>query len=208
MTSHREIYTIGYAVQSLDSFLQKLKHYNITAVADVRSQPYSRFKPEFDKERLYRFLRHAGIAYAFLGKECGARFSDSQCYINGKADYKRIAQHPLFKKGLSRIKTGMQKYRIVLMCAEKDPITCHRTILICRNLRSRNITIKHILADGSLENNKDSEKRLLKLHHVVERDFFITEKELIEQAYDLQGQKIAYQEETPEKQEFTLELVQ
>ncbi|MCI5148865.1 MAG: DUF488 domain-containing protein, partial [Candidatus Electrothrix sp. MAN1_4] len=103
------------------------------------------------------------MSYVFIGDLCGARIEEPSCCINGKVDYSLVAKNQKFLKGLERIKQGMQEYRIALMCAEKDPITCHRAILICRNLLSDEMKIKHILSDGTVEEHKESEQRLLKL---------------------------------------------
>lgn len=197
-----ELFTIGYAPHTLDSFLSILKKYRITAVADVRSSPYSQFKPEFNKEKLSNYLKEHRIAYVFLGDYCGARIEDSSCYVNGKVNYTLVAENPKFKEGLKRIKNGMENFRIVLMCAEKDPITCHRTILICRNLLSQGIKIKHILSNGRIEQHADSERRLLKLFNLDHSDMFSSEQQRIEDAYSRQGEKIAYQIAEPSNEKW------
>lgn len=188
-----ELFTIGYSPHSLDSFFHVLSKHKITALVDVRSSPYSKYKPEFNKESLTSFLKIKKIAYVFLGDYCGARVDDPSCYVNGKVDYRLVAKNQKFQEGLVRIKKGMENFKIALMCAEKDPITCHRTILICRNLLHPEIKIKHILSDGSLEAHKDSEKRLLKLFKLNEPDLFSNEQEKIDDAYSMQGEKIAYE---------------
>lgn len=198
---NNELFTIGYSPHIPESFLRILKKHKITAIADVRSLPYSQFKPEFNKEKIAEFLKRNGIAYVFLGDVCGARVEDPSCYVNGKVDYSLVAENPNFKEGLKRIISGMEKYRVALMCAEKDPITCHRTILICRNLASRGITIKHILSNGRVEENKASEQRLLKLFNLNNPDMFRSEQQRLNDAYLLQGEKIAYEVAEP-KTEF------
>lgn len=191
------LFTIGYSPHILDSFLRVLEKHHIAAVADVRSSPFSQFKPEFNKDQLAQFLNSHGIAYVFLGDYCGARVEDPSCYINGKVDYVRVAESLKFKKGLERIISGMEKFCIALMCAEKDPITCHRTILICRNLTFRGIAIKHILSNGRLEDHKESEQRLLKLFDLNHPELFRSEQERLNDAYLRQGEKIAYEVAEP-----------
>jgi uncharacterized protein (DUF488 family) len=78
------------------------------------------------------------------------------------------------------------------MCAEKDPMACHRMILICRHLRSAGIEINHILEDGSLETNAESEKRLMRTLKIPETSLFETSEDLVQRAYDIQGEKIAH----------------
>ena len=191
------IFTIGYSSFPLEGFIRTLKEYKINAVADVRSQPYSQFKPDFNREILKEELAKDNIAYVFLGGECGARVDDPGCYIDGKVDYNLVAKNQKFRAGLGRIKRGMEKFNIVLMCAEKDPITCHRTILICRNLASRGINIRHILSNGSIESHKDSELRLLKLYKLNHPDMFRSEQQRLDDAYMRQGKKIAYELSKP-----------
>ncbi|RWX50791.1 hypothetical protein VU01_12634, partial [Candidatus Electrothrix marina] len=111
--------------------------------------------------------------------------------------YNLVAKNQKFRAGLGRIKRGMEKFNIVLMCAEKDPITCHRTILICRNLASRGINIRHILSNGSIESHKDSELRLLKLYKLNHPDMFRSEQQRLDDAYMRQGKKIAYELSEP-----------
>ena len=189
---NNEIFTIGYSTFSLEVFLNTLKKYRINAVADVRSQPYSKFKPEFNHETLKKELSKNNIAYVFLGEECGARVNNPKCYIDGKVSYDLVAQTPKFKNGLERIKKGMKKYNIVLMCAEKDPITCHRAILVCRNLQSAGIKIKHILSNGRVEKHKNSEQRLLSLFNLNHPELFRSDEQRLNDAYSQQADKIAY----------------
>jgi uncharacterized protein (DUF488 family) len=190
----RTVYTIGYSTHTLDSFANVLIEHGVNAVADVRSRPYSRYKPEFNKDSLGIFLKEKGIAYIFLGDLCGARIDAPECYTDGKADFGLIAKHPMFIRGLERIINGMEKYSVALMCAEKDPISCHRTILICRRLRSPNVMIRHILFDGAIEEHHDAEIRLMKLFDLDQPNLFADEHERLDQAYDLQAAKIAYED--------------
>jgi uncharacterized protein (DUF488 family) len=128
----------------------------------------------------------------YLGKELGPRSDDPACYINGKVHYELLSKTPKFKEGLKRIKKGVEGYRVAIMCAEKDPVTCHRTILVCRHLRGKDFQISHILEDGSLEDNSETERRLMKMLKIPEQTLFEQPEELVERAYDLQGERIAY----------------
>lgn len=188
------IYTIGHSNVSSEAFITLLRQHAISAVADVRSQPYSRYLPHFSQGPLKAALREAGIAYVFLGRELGARPDDPGCYQNGRAVYARIAATARFAEGLERLRRGAARERIALLCTEKDPITCHRTILVCRHLREH-ASIAHILADGSLEPHQSLERRLLELHGLHQLNFLNPKSptELLEEAYDRQGEQIAYQ---------------
>jgi uncharacterized protein (DUF488 family) len=190
------LFTIGYANRSLDDFIVLLKRYGINALCDVRSSPYSSRNPQYNRELLKQSLKSQAIEYVFLGEELGARPKDLSCYVDGKAIYQKIAATMLFKKGLERINLGMQKgYAIALMCAEKDPMTCHRTILVCRNLRGSGVDILHIIDQQTVETQTDLEKRLI-AHLRLYPDMFKDSdpNALIERAYDVQGDRIAYVE--------------
>jgi uncharacterized protein (DUF488 family) len=187
----KTIFTIGHSTHTLEYFLSLLTKHGIQAVGDVRSVPYSRRNPQFNREPLMQRLRAADIAYVFLGKELGARSDNPGCYIDGKVQYNYLAKEPAFLEGLGRIRKGIDGHRVALMCAERDPLTCHRTILVCRELRSPDLEIDHILADGAVETNGAAEIRLMSLLN-LRPDMFHSERDCIEQAYEKQGSRIAY----------------
>lgn len=187
-----ELFTIGHSNHSLERFIELLLKHSISVVCDVRSTPYSKYAPQFNRELIQIELKKHNISYVYLGKELGPRSDNKECYINGKVQYNSLAKQPTFIQGLERLREGITKYRIALMCAEKDPIECHRTILVCRNLRSDNFEIKHILEDGKIEHNRELEGRLAEMLKLNQRDLFITNQNPIERAYDIQGEKIAY----------------
>ena len=192
----QNLYTIGHSIHPLPQFLDLLKKYQISAICDVRSAPYSRWQPHFNREPLQQELKRHNIAYVFLGNELGARSSDSSCYdAEGRVQYGRLAQTDAFRRGMGRVLDGMKNYRMALMCVEKDPLTCHRTILVCRHLRrDSDLSILHILDDGTIETHEESEMRLLKLARMEQADLFKSMHEQLEEAYDHQGRRIAYRE--------------
>jgi len=188
------VYTIGHSNHPIEKFIDLLRPHGITAIADVRSAPYSRYHPQFNRESLEALLKKAGIAYVFLGEELGARPKDPACYDNGRVDFGHLAASEKFRRGLDRVITGSRKYRLALMCAEKEPLDCHRTILVCRHLRERGVNIKHILADGSIEDHRQTESRLLKATG-LEPTLFAAgsdESQALEQAYARRAEEIAY----------------
>ncbi len=192
----KELFTIGHSNHSLDHFLELLLAHQVSAIADVRSIPYSKYSPQFNKDVLESALRDANINYIFLGRELGASRSEDSCYIDGQAKYDRIAQLPTFRRGLEKVLQGVEHYRVALMCSESDPITCHRTILVCRELKRicPDLEITHILGDGTGERQEMSEERLVNLHKLQPELFgeLTSTSGLIERAYDLQAEKIAY----------------
>jgi uncharacterized protein (DUF488 family) len=186
-----DIFTIGHSDHRIERFLVLLARHRVDAVADVRSLPRSRFNPQFDRDALTTSLKAAGMRYVFLGEELGARRSEPDCYVDGKARYELIARLPRFHDGLKRLQEGAIRFRIAIMCAEKDPLTCHRSILVCRRLRNL-LSIRHILADGDVEQQEQFERRLMKVVGVNGSDLISTHCEAVEHAYDLQGERIAY----------------
>ena len=194
-----ELFTIGHSNHTIFDFLRLLLSHGVNALVDVRSHPYARFHSQFNREVLAADLKKAKIAYVFLGRELGARRREAACYEGNRADYGLVAKLPIFREGLRRIREGVRKYRIAVMCAERDPIDCHRGILICRHLREEPITIQHIRHDGSLEAHADLEERVVERLKIEpglfdgHRDF----DELVERAYEIQGKRIAYVRKAP-----------
>lgn len=205
MNMRESLFTIGHSTHSLKRFISLLKQQGVTALCDVRSTPYSRFNTQFNREGLKNELKAVGIAYVFLGKELGARSDDPCCYEHGKVQYDRLANTALFRDGLNRVQEGMKKYRIALMCAEREPLECHRTILVSRHLANLDIEVQHIHADGTLESHKSATKRLLRLHNLHEKEMFRSEEELLVTAYKLQEDRIAYsQSPIPDAEEISI----
>jgi len=188
------VYTIGHSTHETDAFVDLLRRHEIHALADVRSSPYSRFNPQYNRETLQRNLEANGIAYVFLGKELGARSEDPACYENGRVQFGRLARTALFEKGIERVLEGAKRYRLALMCAEKDPLECHRTILVARSLVERGVDVRHILEDGALETHDRALDRLLEHFKLDEPDLFRTREDSIVDAYRRQADRIAYAE--------------
>lgn len=186
------VFTIGHSTHSLEYFIALLRKHRVTALCDVRSKPYSRMNPQFNGQNLKQSLRQCGIAYVFLGQELGARSNDPSCYVGGKVQYDRLARTDLFRKGLDRLREGMKTHRLALMCAEKDPLECHRTLLVGRHLQALGLAVEHILEDGRLESHGDALSRLLRRLNLPEHDMFRSREDVIEDAYRIQGQRIAY----------------
>ena len=186
----RAVYTIGHSKHALDEFVALLKQHGVTALADVRSTPYSRFNPQFNKDALERDLEPHGIKYVSLGRELGARSDDPGCYSGGRVQYGRLAQTALFKSGIERVERGAAEHRIALMCAEKEPLECHRTLLVSRALDSDGIAVSHILADGRLERHGDTMLRLLDIAGLPRDDLFRSQAELVAEALVRQEDRV------------------
>jgi REP element-mobilizing transposase RayT len=185
------LFTVGHSNRSDAEFVELLRRHGVTAVADVRSQPYSRHLPHFNREPLKELLSASEISYVFMGEELGARRSETECYVDGQAKYELIAQTPAFHAGLERIRTGVSQHVVALMCAEKDPMTCHRAILVAKALRN-DLDIRHIVSDEELEAHDELEQRLLRRWNLDGQNLFLTTDELLQEAYEKQAAEIAF----------------
>lgn len=189
------LFTVGHSTHNIEIFLEFLTRNGVTAIGDVRSRPYSRFSPQFSRETLKKSLRQANLAYTFLGKEFGARSDNPACYKAGKVQYELLAKQEVFAEGVSRVIEGVKRYTIALMCAEKDPIECHRALLVARYFHQNGIPIAHIHADGSIEPHDRFESRLLAVCKLPEGDMFKSRADFLLDAYAIQGERVAYQDE-------------
>jgi uncharacterized protein (DUF488 family) len=185
------IWTIGHSNHSARRFIDLLRGAGIECVADVRSTPLSRRNPQFSQKALAASLKDAGIEYWFLGDALGARPKDPDCWDDGKVSYARIAASAAFQEAIHALIDESHAKRIALMCAEKEPLDCHRTILVGRALAQRDTELGHIHADGRIEPHADLEERLL---HLAKQkvDLLNGRDAALAQAYDRQGKRMAY----------------
>jgi uncharacterized protein (DUF488 family) len=155
------IYTIGYGKRALDEFVAVLQANGIAYLVDVRSAPYSRFKPEFSRDALEAALRQHGIGYVFMGRELGGRPEDSACYTDGKVDYERVRESAPYQQGIARLERAYdQQQRVVLMCSEGKPEECHRSKLIGATLDTAGIAVCHIDENDELQTQETVIHRL------------------------------------------------
>ena len=157
----RVVLTIGHSNHPEETFLGLLERHRVTALADVRSTPFSRFNPHFSRKSLAGALAARGIEYLYLGRELGGRPDDPACYEGGRIRYDRVARTERFREGLERVESGAVEHRMALMCAEKEPLDCHRTLLVGQALHERGTEVAHIHADGRLEPHSGAMDRLL-----------------------------------------------
>lgn len=151
-TTTPPVFTIGYGNRTVEELITILKEYGIQFLIDVRTSPYSRFKPEFGKEALEQALRPHHIRYVFMGQELGGRPSDPDCYVDGKVDYDRVREKPFYQAGIERVRTAWEKrLPVVLMCSELRPQECHRAKLIGETLVQHHIPVQHIDENGQLQ---------------------------------------------------------
>lgn len=200
----RTVYTIGHSTHSVEALAGLLLKHGITTVADVRSAPYSRFNPHFNKDVLPNALRDHQIGYVYLGRELGGRSDDGRCYEGGRIRYDRVARTPAFRRGIDRVRDGMQTHCLAVMCAEKEPLDCHRTLLVAPELERVGFRVVHIHADGHSETNAEAMSRLLEMHELNERqpdmlDPGRTREDLVDEAVARQARRVAYVDETADE---------
>lgn len=139
------IFTIGYGARSLDAFFAVLKAHDIAYLIDIRSAPYSKFKPEFSRNALEAAAKAAGFTYVFMGDMLGGQPKDTTCYEDGKVVYDRVKERPFFREGMARLRRAFARnLRLVLMCSEGKPEQCHRTVLIGQALADLGIPVVHV----------------------------------------------------------------
>jgi uncharacterized protein (DUF488 family) len=155
------IYTVGYGNRSLAEFIALLQQYEIRYLVDIRSQPYSRYHPNYSKATLEAALKQQGLHYVFLGDTLGGRPQDAACYVNGKVDYAILRARPFYQQGIQRLRSAWEKQtRMVLMCSEQKPHECHRSKLIGNTLSELHIEVAHIDEAGQIKSQAAVEEML------------------------------------------------
>lgn len=145
------LYTIGHSTRKADDFIALLLRYGIRILVDVRTRPFSRFNPQFNRKALEALLDKHGIAYVFMGDTLGGRPDDPSCYVNGKIDYGLLSEKDFFLRGMEQLKEIYRKGKTVaIMCSEGKPSECHRTNLVAKALDPAEILVAHIDEKGKL----------------------------------------------------------
>jgi uncharacterized protein (DUF488 family) len=187
-----DLLSIGHSNIAAERFIGLLRATGANAVADVRTVPASRRFPWFSGKPLAARLRQEGMSYAAFGDTLGGRPHDAALYCEGIADYEAMARQPQFQAGLDRLLALAAQHRICLMCAEREPLDCHRCLLVARALAERGLVIGHILHDGTIEAHAATEERLLALDG-ADADLFVTgHRERLAAAYRRRGHAVAY----------------
>ena len=190
--SRHPLYSIGYANKPLETFLAQLAYANITAIADIRSVPYSNNFFDYHREALQQTLKAAGISYVWLGDELGPRSKNDAHYdAAGQVQFNRLARASLYREGISRILAGLDRgFQIALMCAEKRPETCHRSLLVGYDLkRNYHLEVTHIGHNGEYQTQTALEA---KLTQTAAGDLFASETDRIELAMAAQWRQYAW----------------
>jgi uncharacterized protein (DUF488 family) len=190
-----DLFTIGHSNLAADRFVDLLKNAGVTAIADVRSVPFSRWCPRFSRQALAERLASDDITYLPLGDALGGRPRDPRLYRDGVADYEAMAVTPEFRGGLAQVREAMARQRVCLMCAERDPLECHRCLLVTRALAEQGLAAGHILNDGTIEPHTTTEQRLLALTGADE-DLFRDRAARLADAYRQRARGIAAKRKT------------
>jgi uncharacterized protein (DUF488 family) len=151
----KPIRTIGHSNHPIERFVELLKAGGVERLVDVRSMPWSRRFPQFGRERLAKSLAEAGIAYTWEGEALGGKPKSG-------GGYDDAAARPEFKDAIGRLIADRANTSLCLMCAEKEPLNCHRTVLVSRRLAEHAVPIEHLLADGTVKPHAEIEEALLK----------------------------------------------
>ena len=185
----KDIYTIGYVSYQPQEMIGVLHSFGITCLIDVRSNPHSAYYTLFNKEEFSETLKKNGILYRNYWLEFGARQEDSRYYAKeGYLDFSLYTRSEQFQQGVQKIEQGMQLgYVFALMCAEKDPMTCHRAIMIGKALKERGYTVRHILYPNRIETQQEMEQR-----GIGNQLSFFPDEQRIEEFYQAQNRKIGY----------------
>lgn len=195
--------TIGHSNHAPEDFFALLKRHAVTTLADVRSAPYSRYTPHFNHDALSEALEAHGISYVFLGGELGGRPADRSCYDeSGRVLYDRVAETEAFDDGIRTVMHRADEGCVALMCSEKEPLDCHRTLLVARSLAERGVAVLHVLANGSLEDHQAALDRLVEEDrregnpgYYPSGDMFRTRADIVADAIARRAGRVAYKTE-------------
>lgn len=190
--SAARLYTIGHSTHSYERFLELLRQHGVDFILDVRSVPHSGRVPQFNQRQLRDALRSDDIRYRHAGNILGGRPADRQFYQDDQVQYSRVAGSEEFVKALERVRAGTRTHRVALMCAEGDPLACHRFLLLARYLRSPDVEIVHILPDGRGERHVESELRLMRQTGLLQSDLFAKNPQALAEAYEIQSRRVAF----------------
>jgi uncharacterized protein (DUF488 family) len=188
---NKTIYTIGHSNHAPEYFIDLLKKHNVECVVDVRSTPYSKYVPWTIKKNIEKLLNKNNVNYKYLGDKLGGSvINESTAMQNGLPDYEKIVKTNMFLDGIENLLKISQNQNISIMCSEKDPINCHRFVLIARNLqKKKNVIVKHIYADGLIKSNNEVENILLKKYksQTAQQDLFENRINIYDKVYRLRN---------------------
>ena len=196
-----KLFTIGHSQYTPEYFIKLLEKHNVNYILDVRSTPYSKYAQQFNKENIYIFLKKHGMMYAYMGKYFGARPVESFLYHEeGYLDFEKVIRGERFHIGAENVILGLaQGNNIAFMCTEKDPMDCHRAIMVARAFDLKGIEVNHILSNGKLQTQRELENRLLDMYFkerqqlsIFNYNNVVSDDKYIIQAYRKRNAEIGY----------------
>ena len=193
-TKANPIHTVGHSNLSTESLVGMMKPRGITQVIDVRSTPYSRYVPYFNRDNIRATLERNGIGYTHMGDALGGRPQDDRLYDrDGRANYELVTQEKTFQDGVRQVEQMAENSHTLLMCTEADPLRCHRTLLVSQELASRGMNIIHLMQDDQQESHEETMEKLLAVWKLLRNgDAGMTRRQLIEEAVRNQAAMVAY----------------
>lgn len=154
------VLTVGHSRHPIERFLGLLEEHEVEVLVDARSQPFSRFSPQFSRKALERTVTEAQIRYLFMGDALGGRPAQQACYgADGKVDYDRVEDQAFYRDGITRLLAGIARFRVCVMCSEEDPSHCHRRLLITRTLVRHGVEVRHIRGTSAVESEAELRAR-------------------------------------------------
>ena len=196
-----KLYTIGHSTFEPAQLIDNLRKYKVDYLLDVRSIPYSQFAPQYNKENLEKLLQEMQISYFFMGKFFGARQNNREYYPKGYIDFEKFRKSKKFITGKKNVLKGLEDNNIAFMCTEKNPIDCHRTIMVARDFDLDGFKVEHILSDGSLQSQREIDQLLLEMYFPERNQTSLFQEDnkgevwYINEAYKKQNEKIGYKME-------------
>ena len=190
-----DLFSIGHSNIPADRFIAMLRAAGANAIADVRTTPASRHFPWFARKNLAARLEREGMAYLTYGETLGGRPRDAALYRDGVADYEAMARQPDYQAGITRLIADAARHRVCMMCAEREPLDCHRCLLVARTLAARGLAVGHVLHDGAIEPHAATEQRLLQRDGGSD-DLFTGQDARIAAAYRRRARAVAYRRKT------------
>lgn len=187
--------TIGYGNMQLDEFINLLLVTRVNYLVDIRTTPFSKYKPAFNKQNLQEALLKKGITYLWLGDSLGGRPSDDSCYFeNGTVDYVKTSQTEAFKAGMEKLLDLRIPYNVAIMCTEKEPSECHRFLMVSRVLSEKGYDVTHVLGIKKYVLQKELEKKIMNIHYGenIQMTFFSDDDDILSNSYLKQSEKFAY----------------
>ncbi len=192
------LYTVGHSTFPKEHLIGLLRKYDVDYLLDVRSIPFSKYTPQYNSDFLKKYLFDEGINYATMGKYFGARQENPAFYPDGFLDFELFRASTIFIQGFENVNKGLIDHNIALMCTEKDPIDCHRAIMVARGFELQGVTVRHILHDSAILTQEDLNQKLLNRYFPdrgqlsLFREQNKTDEEYLAEAYKLRNKEIGY----------------